>query len=645
MDMSNSSMDFAGFSALPSMPPLTPLAALGSSVLTPGTLPLLVQMPDGSRKQVELSPSATVNDLRSQLDVPDDWVLNFNSEILDNSLPLNRYNIPDAYDHAGGLLKMIDTSELPLDQRLDALDKACSVVSGISRGERDIDKIVRSALTDNIESDRSINQALKTLSEGPSGIPVAPPTPSVLIRRLGMLRPDLYPPSAADRMISELSRIGTPRTVSAAVNAAANAEAAGLMGAGARLFVDAATTSARNASEDEERRNSGENAGLVNSSECARPLIEPSNVSPFCESATSKLGSGSETRSGLEKEPDGPSRLGDEGTIAANADVESHAFKPDFLENSCLPRVSQASTWFDDVMKSLLPESVANNESEHQGEGSDEECESYGSSNDDDQGVPCAACHDGEKDHADNVDNRNAKDSGNNHDGNSNEQQGSSSNTGQGNEDEEGGDGASEAGEGSNPEDDGGASSSTPTQPVKVPKKRGRKRKHPELTEEQRRALRQAQNRESAKQSRLRRKTIAADYEQKVTSLSTENDSLRKTITALGDRLQFLQGMLTVSVTQRHSASAGVPLPQAPTHPMHFAMPIQPMPMMPMSGPNGVPIPMVSHLPMDPSSTAPAMSTSMAMPVPMFQPMQMNQSAAPASSSSSSANVTLHPKM
>lgn len=86
---------------------------------------------------------------------------------------------------------------------------------------------------------------------------------------------------------------------------------------------------------------------------------------------------------------------------------------------------------------------------------------------------------------------------------------------------------------------------------VKVPKKRGRKRKFPELSDEERKALRQAQNRESAKQSRIRRKSMAAEYEKKMSTLNDENNALKDEVSVLNNRLSFLQSLLTVSVNPK----------------------------------------------------------------------------------------------
>lgn len=90
----------------------------------------------------------------------------------------------------------------------------------------------------------------------------------------------------------------------------------------------------------------------------------------------------------------------------------------------------------------------------------------------------------------------------------------------------------------------------SPQPVVPGPKKRGRKRKNPELSEEERALERKHKNRESAKLSRVRRKVIAAEYEERLNALVGENVMLRKQVEGLNNRLVYLQSLLTVSVRQ-----------------------------------------------------------------------------------------------
>jgi Basic region leucine zipper len=109
-----------------------------------------------------------------------------------------------------------------------------------------------------------------------------------------------------------------------------------------------------------------------------------------------------------------------------------------------------------------------------------------------------------------------------------------------------------------------GALGGLPPIPYKLPaKRRGRKRKNPELTEDERALMRKLQNRESAKLSRVRRKVIAAEYEDQITELVDNNDRLRDQVAALTNRLSYLQSILTVSVVP----SAGSTLAPNEQHP------------------------------------------------------------------------------
>lgn len=95
------------------------------------------------------------------------------------------------------------------------------------------------------------------------------------------------------------------------------------------------------------------------------------------------------------------------------------------------------------------------------------------------------------------------------------------------------------------------STTATPAEPYTAPlrpKKRGRKRKNPELTEEERALVRKELNRESAKLSRVRRKVIAEEYEGRLKTLVGENACLRKQVEGLNNRLIYMQSLLTVSV-------------------------------------------------------------------------------------------------
>jgi hypothetical protein len=95
------------------------------------------------------------------------------------------------------------------------------------------------------------------------------------------------------------------------------------------------------------------------------------------------------------------------------------------------------------------------------------------------------------------------------------------------------------------------------------PKRRGRKRKNPDLTEEERALVRKQQNRESAKLSRVRRKVIAAEYEDQISELVESNEKLREQVSALTNKLTCLQSILTVSVVPAGQGPAATNAPHA----------------------------------------------------------------------------------
>ncbi len=83
---------------------------------------------------------------------------------------------------------------------------------------------------------------------------------------------------------------------------------------------------------------------------------------------------------------------------------------------------------------------------------------------------------------------------------------------------------------------------------VQFPIKRGRKLKNPGLTAEERKQMRKEQKRKSARESRIRKKTLEENYQLRLKWLIGENGCLKKQVNDLTHRLQVLQGLLTVTV-------------------------------------------------------------------------------------------------
>lgn len=558
------------------MPPLTPLGALAGPTVTPGALPLLVRMPDGERRQIELPPTATVRDLKSSISAalsPDmNWDLDFAGERLNDSSTLAEYNIPDAYDHAGGLLKMISDSggSLGPNQKVEALDKACAVVAGISRGEKDMERLINAALDEpsdahhrpssptqpTLRASRNRKRSFPSLnlsnlpppgslaSADKGNTPLAPPTPSQLIRKLSVTRPDLYPPNTATKMMMDVGNGVKSETQPAGPSAGAT-----------------------NVNTAAPATNGGANT--------ANAAQDPNHNSSNANTALFPYGAGT----------------------TASSQMPTASYTGD---------LKRGNTWFEDVVKSFaptltgaVPQPSEDTDGNVEGDSEDEPVPttSHNSDHTDHQSTPTSMNNDDESQQNVSAQAETSAPQGDTSSAQKPSSERPSSydtpNTAASHRPTNGRSAASRSGVDDSPTDDharankakaivdaAGAAAAGNTrppgtegaenppgnaqndaqrgqqqarasgqnQPVKVPKKRGRKRKNPELSEEERKALRQAQNRASAKQSRIRRKTMAAEYEKRVNTLEGENEHLRDTVAALSDRLQFLQTLLTVSV-------------------------------------------------------------------------------------------------
>lgn len=513
-------------------PPFTPLGSLPGA--SSAALPLLIKMPDGERRQIDLPATATVRDLRAQLPDDSNWDLNFNGQTLRDDTALANYNIPDAYGHAGGLLKMItDSGDLDNTKKYEALNSACNIVATISRGETDMEKLISAALDEHDQRNAGAASAAQAsppepqptlrevrrgkrsfmslnLSElppptlnadrGASNLP--PPTPSQLISKLSAQRPDLYPPSTASRMVA-LDAAASSGKLEPMLG---DAGAAGVPDPCPNASTSALFTMGNNSPPP--LGGNGEFKRVPTNtwfSEFAR------HIAPF---------------------PDGqqPVPVDQRG----RQDEEIGDSEDEALSRDTTKEASTAPT----PSGELSSTSKAGTSEKQEG---NSDSVSAGVSSSQPSGVGGAVSA------------------------------GASSGVGLAVPSTTGGPAVSTsstatgtttgAAAGTLPPRGAltGTSGAGPSQPagavpkpgVPQPKKRGRKRKNPELSEEERKALRQAQNRASAKQSRMRRKVMAQEYEKRVTTLEGENETLRDTVAALSDRLQFLQNLLTVSVQKR----------------------------------------------------------------------------------------------
>lgn len=115
----------------------------------PGTIPLLVQMPDGNRSQIHVPFNSTVDQISSMLrESPgNDLRLSFGNEDLPPDATLLDTNIVDAYEHAGNLLQVIGNAGGDADAKAAALDSACAVVERVSNGIKDMETLCAAAMT------------------------------------------------------------------------------------------------------------------------------------------------------------------------------------------------------------------------------------------------------------------------------------------------------------------------------------------------------------------------------------------------------------------------------------------------------------------------------------------------------------------
>ncbi len=565
--------------------PFTPLGGLSTS----GALPLLVQMPDGQRRQIELPPTATVRDLRAALPDDTNFDLNFHGQLLRDDNTLANYNIPDAYGHAGGMLKMIsDSNQLDPNQKVEILNSACNIVATISRGETDMERLISAALdesrnkdengtnnasgpggagTENDQQNDTQQPSLREVRRGKpsfmslnlSNLPppslnadratagasasLAPPTPSQLISKLSAQRPEIFPPSTASRMLAldaaasagpgvssgkiEPSLLNEPNPVPGASSSAlypigTSSPPPPGMGNGEFKRVPTNTWFSEFAKSIAPFPDSGEQP--------QQPVDQPHPDDSIGDSEDEPSGPGTESqitsdsgRSGLSK---GVNSSVGPVVSAATADATGSSTNPS------PPQISTSTSHRATSIPQAVPTAARSTTVggigvTTMGTASSTTTGAAPSSASEKNGVAASAPASAGTAAATNNKPTMAA----------------------------GASGASSSAAGPSAKPEATPVSDKPAAPQ--PKKRGRKRKNPELSEEERKALRQAQNRASAKQSRMRRKVMAAEYEKRVNTLEGENETLRDTVAALSDRLQFLQNLLTVSVQKRPPGAGG----------------------------------------------------------------------------------------
>eukprot|EP00178_Gracilaria_changii_P017021 TRINITY_DN486_c0_g1_i1.p2 TRINITY_DN486_c0_g1~~TRINITY_DN486_c0_g1_i1.p2 ORF type:complete len:674 (+),score=107.12 TRINITY_DN486_c0_g1_i1:21143-23164(+) len=524
------------------------------------SLPLLVRMPDGEDHQVDVPSNILVKDLKTSIaNLP--WQpsgtdpqqqsleLEFAGETLNENESLSHYNIPEVYDHADGFLKTIsDSGYLDPDKKVEALDKACAVVRGISRGEKDMQRLI-SAVFDDINDDtpaspsaqpalsamkRSRISRIPSLNFGalnPLGAdgksssklfsPSASSTPRLLMRKLSLMRPDLFDTEAAEKATSSFSLgniTGLANDVPSRLGESQN-QGSGELKRGNTWFQDIMTsmnTSLRDPrkrdatirdnqddiegdseGEDDVGTDEGNTSADPNPSRPASTGREPAFGDASKRGTTSAADKDGNTSTGASMEEDKPtadssSKIHGNTMAQTSKSIGTSGLKPDF------PTGSKTSAPMVDDSKPSEPKGTKHNTTEASSANLQTPPKHTTPSSASNTVVPSRPIANQDKQVI-----------------------------------------------GLTPERQPAGDE------IRQPRKRGRKRKNPHLTEEERKAQRQAQNRESAKLSRIRRKNMTMEYEKRVNTLEGENENLRDTISGLEDRLQMLQNLLTITVQRR----------------------------------------------------------------------------------------------
>lgn len=622
--------------------------------IRPGTIPLLVQMPDGAREQIDVPVDYTVDQVSSMLGQgSDDVRLSFNNIDLPPNASLLDTNIVPAYEHASSLLQVINNSDATPDAKAAALDSACAVVESVSNGIKDMEALCQAAMeppaigagaqpvsprtagglveAGREEAERETPKELgdgefKTLHSMFKGgrtdvrdevdMPKAP-TATELIHGLSRRLPDLFPPSAMGGMDGDGS-LGFAQKETETPTAHEQPS----FGSGGRQV------------------SVGVQPSIASIRAARRKAKENMPVRVESEQAASVMTIGHSTNGVI------PTNMHDQGAPGGRNDTAGSSEKGNVWMAS-----NAKSTWLEDVMKTWevgvvrksgvlekskdgqeLGQYLNGLEAEAQREVETESMEirsSHGPENSS-QGSNAINAHAGDSEDEEEDDSPPNSVKEETHSlSNGNAQKMNSSADSSSRHGNEGNNGVvsgvmqdnvirenttmiapasvalpSTIGRPTTSVGSTGSTGSSSTSASKRPpriirqatkiapapmipspiypavpypggmmpsgmsfrppappgqKKRGRKRKNPELTDEERALMRKEQNRESAKLSRVRRKVIAAEYEGRLKSLVGENAFLRKQVEGLNNRLVYLQSLLTVSVRPEPTLGSSIP--------------------------------------------------------------------------------------
>jgi len=418
---------------------LSPLHNPKPAQAADSSFPLILQMPNGGRRHLEVPHSATIRDLKHRVlheggkDVAEAGLnmqslgLTFGGAdiSLNDDMPLSAFNIPSAYENAGSLLWTVEEAQLDTEQKASAVQSIAAVVQNISAGVDDADKLAEVAASPvGLSSENQAKLAnadpQPAKEDAPGRITLPPITAPITPGLGGGAR--VSPPELLNKLTNKLPSVFTP----------------------------AATET------------------LTTTWASRTPMAPPS-------SATWRL-----TSAGLE--PRTSNAQGPQGEVSEAQTSRTEVPDPSEQTATESNHVGPNNSWLDDLSKTWTEQAkAAQDDSEEASDREDDEPASEP---------------------------KNDPRSANN----------------------------------SKPP------SGLVTGEQRIPKKRGRKPKNPHLTEEERKEQRKAQNRESAKKSRQRKKVMSADYEGKMDVLRRENDNLHEQIQALNHRLSFLQQVLTVSI-------------------------------------------------------------------------------------------------